>query len=295
VTNAKKLRTILSEGFQVIPGGYDAFSIALVEATGFKAGYLGGYSLAASVTRFPDWGLITQTEMLNTAINSVNAVNIPIVCDIDQGFGALSNFARAIHVFENAGVAGVHFEDQHFPKKCGMMAGRTVIPLEENVKKIKAALEIRNNPDFVLIARTDSQATEGLDGVLRRFSAYLEAGADYCIYFEAQSEEELRIVAREFPGRIIAFIADIPHPAHPLPFGHLPFADYAGMGFAGVINCAAAFGAAHKAVKALYQTMMESGQLSLEYFQEHCCTYMENNEISRIGEWEELRQKYDML
>ncbi|SHI27191.1 isocitrate lyase/PEP mutase family protein [Desulfosporosinus lacus] len=295
MTNAKKLRTILTNGFQVIPGGYDAFSMALVETVGFKAGYLGGYSLAASITRTPDWGFITQTEMINAAINSVNAVNMPIICDIDQGFGALSNFARTIHAYENAGVAGVHFEDQFFPKKCGMMPGRTVIPLEENVRKIKAALEIRNDPDFVLITRTDSQATEGLDGVLRRFDAYLKAGADYGIYFEAQSEEELRIVAKEFPGRIIAFIADIPHPAHPLPFGHLPFAVYEEMGYAGVINCAAAFGAAHKAVKALYQTMMDSGQLTLAYFQEHCCTYFENNEISRINDWEALRQKYDML
>ena len=295
MNNAKKLRKVLSEGFQMIPGTFNAFSMGLVEQTGFKAGYLGGYSLAASSTRTPDWGLITQTEMLDAAVNTVNAVDIPIICDIDQGFGALSNFLRTIWAYENAGVAGVHFEDQYFPKKCGGMTGRPVIPIEDNVKKIKAALEIRNDPDFVIITRTDSGETEGLDGVLRRFDAYFKAGADYGIFFEAPKEEDFVKVGKEFPGKVIVFIGDLLLPDSPPEHHFLPFKAYAEMGYAAAINCVAAFGAAHQAVKKVYKFMMDNGQITREFYKENCGNFVENNKVLKIDYWQNMREKYEML
>ncbi len=291
-TNAKKLRIALEEEkCLVVPGGFDAFTMALAETAGFKAGYLGGYSLAASITRTPDWGLITMTEMINAAINAIHAVNIPLVCDIDQGFGALSNFVRTIHAFEMAGVAAVHFEDQPFPKKCALMQGRTVIPIEDNVKKIKAAIETRQDPDFILIARSDAQQTEGIEGILRRMDAYLKAGVDYCIYTEYENEEDLAAVGREFPKKVIAFAGDAPG----VPAWYLPFNTYGELGYKAIIYCAPAFCAAHKAIRDLFKIMKHEGQLTLQYHLEHCCNVNENNTISRIDKWQALRDKYDML
>ncbi len=292
MTNAKKLRIALEEEkCLVVPGGFDAFTMALAETAGFKAGYLGGYSLSASITRTPDWGLITMTEMLNAAINAINTVNIPLVCDIDQGFGALSNFVRTIHAYEQAGVAAVHFEDQPFPKKCSLMQGRTVIPIEDNVKKIRAAIETREDSDFVLLARTDAQQTEGRDGILRRIDAYLEAGVDYCIYVEYENEEDLTVVGREFPGKVFAFTGDAPE----IPACYFPFKAYGEMGYKAIIYCAPAFCAAHKAIRDLFKTMKEEGQLTLNYHLDHCCNLNENNTVNRIEKWQALRDKYDML
>lgn len=275
----------------MIPGGYDAFTMALAETTGFKIGYLGGYSMAASLTRSPDWGLITMTEMIHQVINAVNAVNIPLITDIDQGFGALTNFVRTIHAYENSGAAAVHFEDQPFPKKCSLMPGRTVIPVDENVKKIKAALETREDPDFVLIARTDAQLSEGLDGVLRRMDAYLNAGADFTIYCEQESEKDVETVGSKFPGRVIIFAGDAPG----VEAFYLPAATYREMGYAAIIYCAAALSAAHKAVKNLLVEMQQQGGLSMEWYQEHCCTVHENNAVSRIKDWQALRDSCNML
>ncbi|NMA69276.1 MAG: isocitrate lyase/PEP mutase family protein [Desulfitobacterium sp.] len=291
ITNAKKLRNAIAENkYLVVPGGYDALSVALAESIGFKAAYVGGYSLAASITRTPDFGMITQTEMLDASINIINSVDIPIVCDIDQGFGALTNLVRTIHAYENAGVAAVHIEDQPFPKKCAMMPNRTIVSIEDNVKRLKAAIEIRNNPDFMIIARTDSQQVEGIDGVLRRLDAYLNAGADYGLYCEFQSEEDLERVAKEFPGKVVLFFAE-----NRAPIAHMPFSYYGEMGYPILINCTGAIGAAHKAIRDLYQTMMDTGQFSVEYHTEHCTTLGENNALSRIEHWNGLRDKYGML
>jgi 2-methylisocitrate lyase-like PEP mutase family enzyme len=292
ISNAKKLRNLLaSERCPMIPGGYDAFTMALAETTGYKAGYLGGYSMAASLTRTPDWGLITMTEMIHQVTNAVNAVNIPLITDIDQGFGALTNFVRTIHAYEHSGAAAVHFEDQPFPKKCSLMPGRTVISVDENVKKIKAAVETREDPDFVLIARTDAQLSEGLDGILRRMDAYLNAGADFTIYCEQESEKDVETVGSKFPGRVIIFAGDAPG----VKAFYLPAAIYREMGYAAIIYCAAAFSAAHKAVKNLFVEMQQQGGLSIECHQEHCCTVHENNAVSQIKDWQALRDKYSMV
>ena len=292
ISNGKKLRNLIaSEKCPMIPGGFDAFTMALAETTGYKAGYLGGYSMAASLTRTPDWGLITMTEMIHQVINAVNAVNIPIITDIDQGFGALSNFVRTIHAYENSGAAAVHFEDQPFPKKCSLMPGRTVISVEENVKKIQAAVETREDPDFVLIARTDAQMPEGLDGILRRMDAYLNAGADFTIYCEHESEKDVETVGTKFPGRVIIFAGDAPGNTA----WYLPAATYREMGYAAIIYCAAAFSAAHKAVKNLFVEMQQQGGLSMECHKKYCYTVNDNNDVSKIKAWQALRDKYNML
>lgn len=292
MSNAKKLREIFEkEKIVVVPGAYDAYSALLAQETGFSAAYLGGFSIAASKIGYPDWGFATMNEMLSVAINTVNVLDIPIICDIDQGFGALTNFVRTIHSYENAGVAGVHFEDQPFPKKCSQQSNREIIPTKEAVSKIKAATEARTDPEFMLIARTDSKEIEGLDGLKRRMEAYLEAGADYCIFCEQTTEEELAEVGKEFPGKVIAFVGDVASN----PACCLPVSTYEEMGYKGLVYCALGLCSAHRQMSKNYEMLYNTGHLSSEYLRENVTSLDEVQRLTKITVWQSLREKHDLL
>lgn len=292
MSNARKLReTFAQERTVVIPGAYDALSAVLVQNAGFSAAYLGGFSISASMAGYPDWGFTTMTEMLSVAVNAVNVLDVPVVCDIDQGFGALTNFARTIHAYENAGIAAVHFEDQPFPKKCSQQANRTVIPLADAVAKIRVAVEVRSNPDFMLIARTDSKSTEGLDGLKRRIGAYLDAGADYCIFCEQQTEEELRDVASAFPGRVIAFVGDVPENAACC----LPVSSYEAMGYKALIYCALGLSAAYRGIQNSFEQLQRQRHISSDYLIKNNAALGEIQSLAKIQQWQELRDRFNML
>lgn len=196
MTKAKMLRDLLDSGNIVMaPGAYDVWSAKLIEAAGFKAVYMTGYGVSASVIGKPDIGLMTFTEVALMAHNMAMALHVPLIADCDTGFGNALNVMRCVEEFEAAGVAAIQLEDQLMPKRCGHMEGKVLIPKEDMVAKIRAAVAARKDPDFVIIARTDARAVLGFDEAVDRARAYVEAGADV-IFFEApQSVDEVKAVA----------------------------------------------------------------------------------------------------
>ncbi|MCP2252994.1 carboxyvinyl-carboxyphosphonate phosphorylmutase [Prauserella aidingensis] len=197
----KRLRDLLSTGGPVVaPGAYDALSARLVEQAGFDIVYMTGFGTTASLIGRPDVGLLSGAEMIDNATRMVSAVDVPVIADADTGYGNALNVVRTVRAHEQAGVAGVHLEDQVMPKKCGHMSGKAVIPVDEMTGKIRAAVEARRDPDFVLIARTDAAAVHGLDDAVARARAYAEAGADVLFVEAPTSEEGIETVARELRG-----------------------------------------------------------------------------------------------
>ena len=196
----------------VAPGAFDALSARLIAQAGFPAVYMTGFGTAASVLGQPDVGLLTMSEMVSRAaaiaavIASVAGDQpLPLIADADTGYGNPINVRRTIREYERAGVAGLHIEDQVWPKKCGHMEGKQVIPMDEMVQKVRAAVDARQDPDFVIIARTDANAVHGLEDAIHRGKAYQEAGADVIFIEAPRSMTELRSIAQAFPGVPLLF------------------------------------------------------------------------------------------
>jgi len=193
VNSLMKLREIiLSDEILIAPGAHDALSAKIVEIMGFKLVYMTGFGVSASMNGMPDVGLISFEEMLWMLRRIVNAVNIPVIADADTGYGNAINVIRTVKEYMRAGAAGLHIEDQVFPKRCGHVEGKEVIPCEEMVGKILAAIDTRNslNRDFLIIARTDALNVEGLEKTLERLDLYAEAGADMLFVDGIKTVEE---------------------------------------------------------------------------------------------------------
>jgi 2-methylisocitrate lyase-like PEP mutase family enzyme len=202
-----RLRKLLAgPDLLVAPGAYDALSARLIAQAGFSSVYMTGFGTAASVLGQPDVGLLTMSEMVSRAA-ALTAVlgNVPLIADADTGYGNPINVRRTVYEYERAGVAGLHIEDQVWPKKCGHMEGKQVIPTEEMVQKIRAAVDARQDPDLVIIARTDSNAVYGLEDALQRGRAYREAGADVLFIEAPRSVTELQRIAQTFPDVPLLF------------------------------------------------------------------------------------------
>lgn len=248
------LRGLLArKSILVVPGAYDALSAKILEAAGFEAIYLTGYGASASLLGQPDVGLLTMTEMLKHAANMVSAVSIPVICDIDNGYGNAMNVIRTVKEFERAGVAAVQLEDQVFPKRCGHMQGKQVISREEMVNRIKAAVDARTNKDLVIIARTDSRAVEGLDKALERAEAYVAAGADVIFVEALCSLAELKKTGETINAPLLANM--IEQGRTPL----LPATELAKMGYKIVLYPLSTLYAAAKAVKKVADYLMQHG------------------------------------
>ncbi|MCS6926096.1 MAG: isocitrate lyase/PEP mutase family protein [Candidatus Binatia bacterium] len=175
---AQRLRQLLDGPDMVVaPFVFDAFQARLAQAAGFQCVYMTGFGTAAA-RGFPDVGLLTMTEMVENVRYIANAVDIPVVCDADTGYGNPLNVYRTVREYEAAGAAALHIEDQVWPKRCGFLAGKQVIPMEEMVQKVRAACDARRDPQFVIIARTDALAVHGWEDVIARAHAYRAAGAD---------------------------------------------------------------------------------------------------------------------
>jgi carboxyvinyl-carboxyphosphonate phosphorylmutase len=196
-----RLRELLAgPGPVVAPGAYDALSARLVEQAGFEVVYMTGFGTTASLIGRPDVGLLTGAEMVDNATRMAAAVDVPVIADADTGYGNAINVVRTVRAYEQAGVAGLHLEDQVMPKKCGHLSGKAVIDAEEMVGKIRAAVEARRDPDLLLIARTDAAAVHGLDDAIDRGRRYAEAGADALFVEAPTSERDLARVAGELAG-----------------------------------------------------------------------------------------------
>lgn len=186
-----KLRALIeSDGMLIAPGAYDCITAKLIENAGFDAVYMTGAGTAASLG-YPDFGLVTMTEMVQNAARIANSIDIPLIADADTGYGNELNVVRTIQEYERNGVAGVHMEDQDFPKKCGHLDDKTIIPLDAYLAKIRAAVHARTDPNFIIIARTDSRAVEGFDVAVNRANAALAAGADVAFVEAPQTMEEI--------------------------------------------------------------------------------------------------------
>ncbi len=188
----------------VLPGAHDALTARVIEKTGFKAVTCGGYSLAASLLGKPDIGLLGMKEMADQYRNMVEAVDIPVFADGDTGYGDVNNVMRTVREYEKAGVAGLFIEDQVFPKRCGHMEGKNVIPAEEMVAKIRAAVYAREDEDLVLMARTDALAVHGIDEAIRRGNLYAEAGADLIFIEAVCTVEDMKRVNAEISKPTLA-------------------------------------------------------------------------------------------
>jgi 2-methylisocitrate lyase-like PEP mutase family enzyme len=202
-----RLRQLIAAGPTLyVPGCYNAMSARVLESAGFGAIYMTGYGTSLSLTGQPDVGLTTMSEMVANARYMASAVKIPLIADADTGFGNAINVIRTIREYIGAGVAGIHMEDQVSPKRCGHVAGRLVIPMEEAVGKIRAAVDTRDglDPDFVIIARTDARGASGgsMDEAIRRANAFLAAGADLAFVEGPTSKEEVERVCREVKGPV---------------------------------------------------------------------------------------------
>ena len=196
-----RLRELLARPEPLVaPGAYDALSARLVEQAGFDVVYMTGFGTTASLAGRPDVGLLTGTEMVDNARRIAAAVDVPVIADADTGYGNAINVVRTVQAYEQAGVAGIHLEDQVMPKKCGHMSGKAVIPADEMAGKIRAAVAARRDPDFLLIARTDAAAVEGLSAAIDRARAYADAGADVLFVEAPTSADDIARVAGELRG-----------------------------------------------------------------------------------------------
>jgi len=196
-----RLRQLLARPRLLLaPGAWDPLSARIVEAAGFEAVYLSGAAVAVGHLGVPDLGLATLTEVVEQLRRVAAAVELPVIADADTGYGSALNVRRTVREFEAAGAAGLHLEDQEFPKRCGHLAGTRVVPTETMVARLRAALDARRDPDFVLIARTDARAVLGLEEALRRAEAYRAAGADVLFVEAPVGEAEVEAVARALAG-----------------------------------------------------------------------------------------------
>jgi methylisocitrate lyase len=277
----------LIEADDILPvmGAYDALSASLVEQAGGDSVYMSGSSVATSVHGYPDVGLTTMTEMAERARQMATAVDIPVFCDADTGYGNPLNVRRTVEEYETAGVAGLHIEDQTFPKKCGHFEDKDVIPTEEMVQKLRAATDAREDDDFTIIARTDARAVHGFDDAVARSRAYVDAGADV-LFFEAPTdEEELRKVGDAFD--------DVPLLANMTEGGKTPLysaAEFADFGFDVVIYPATAFKAAAKAMQDVYAEIAETGTQA--GVMDKLVTWQGRNDITGLEDMIELEQQY---
>lgn len=196
----RKLRELLAlDGMLVAPGAYDCITARAIAQAGYSAVYMTGAGTAASLG-YPDYGLITMTEMVENAGRMAGAVEVPLIADADTGYGNELNAIRTVHEYEKRGVAGIHIEDQVFPKKCGHLDNKQVIGREEYIAKIRAAAGERTNPDFVIIARTDARAVIGFEEAIERANLAIEAGADVAFVEAPQTIEEVREIPRQVQG-----------------------------------------------------------------------------------------------
>lgn len=208
MSRGARLRALIERpGLLLMPGAYDALSARIIEQAGFEALVAGGFAASGALLGEPDIGQMTMQDYADHYGRIAQAVEIPVFADADTGFGGVNNVRRTIRAFERQGVAGLFIEDQTFPKRCGYLPGKTIVPVEEMLAKIYAAVDARNDASFLFVARTDALGIEGIDAAVERAQRYIAAGADMVFVQGADSIEDLARVARDVPGPRFANIS----------------------------------------------------------------------------------------
>jgi 2-methylisocitrate lyase-like PEP mutase family enzyme len=269
----------------VAPGVADALAARLVAREGFEVVYMTGFGTSLTRLGAPDVGLLTATEMIDNAARIADAVDIPVVADADTGYGNPINVRRTIRDYERAGVAGIHLEDQVWPKRCGHLAGKRVIPTAEMVAKIRSACDARTDSDFVIIARCDAIAPEGFESALERGERYREAGADMLFIEAPVGREAVENVAKHFQGVPLLYNMAASGKTPDLP------ADVLGdLGFRLAIYPNWVILAAIPAMQAMLRHLKKGGGVG--DMREHAATFKEFTEIAGLPEIQALEERY---
>jgi 2-methylisocitrate lyase-like PEP mutase family enzyme len=280
----KQLRALLAkQAYTIVPGAYDVLTARLVELAGFEAVYLtgGGYSRANG---YPDIGLLTMTEVTQWLSRVAEAVQVPVIGDMDAGYGNALNVMRAVREYEKTGIGGFHLEDQVSPKKCGHYEGKLIVSKAEMVGKIKAAVDARRDADMVIIARSDARASEGLQASIDRVNAYLEAGADVGFVEAPQSAEELAAIPRQL---VKPALANIFEGGKTPP---LPKKDLEEMGFRIGIYPSQTHRAAIAAAKKVLAVLKRDGDTAA--IEGELATFKDREEAVDSRRWQALEAKY---
>lgn len=286
MNQANRLRALLSQRELVVaPGVYSALTAKLVEAAGFRCIYMSGYCTAAATVGLPDLGLLTMTEMLNNVRALADAVTIPLIADGDTGYGNPLNVSRTIKEYEKAGAAAIHIEDQVWPKRCGHMKNKHVIPKEEMVNKVRAAVDSRTSADFVIIARTDAIAVEGLPAAVERLAAYAEAGADVVFADGQQTMEHIREVPKQFPR--VPSLINLGPLTPPLSVSELQ-----ALGYAIAIYPSLCMGPAVLAIQDALARFKETGTPKFAEPEQLARLWTFFNEFLHVPQYDALEQKY---
>ncbi|KAA8546498.1 hypothetical protein F0562_002763 [Nyssa sinensis] len=284
-------RLIEDQGIVLVPGCYDALSAAIVQQTGFSAGFISGYALSASLLGKPDFGLLTSPEMAETARSVCAAAPlIPIIADADTGGGNALNVQRTIKDLIAAGAAGCFLEDQAWPKKCGHMRGKQVIPVEDHAAKIASARDAIGDSDFFLVARTDARATSakyGLSDAISRANIYMEAGADACFVEAPRDDDELREIGHQTNGyRVCNMLEGGVTPLHTPD-------ELKAMGFHLVVHPLTSLYASARAMLDVLKTLKENGTTKDHLHK--MATFEEFNQLVNLASWFELEARYSNL
>lgn len=279
-----RLRAAWQAGPIMIPGAFNALTARLAERLGFAAVYLSGGALSAGWAGLPDIGLLTQTEFAQQAAVLARSTSLPVLCDADTGFGEAVHVERTVRLYEEAGVAGLHLEDQVLPKRCGHLTGKGLVDPASMAAKVRAAVAARRDPDFVIVARTDARSVEGFDAAVRRAHAYLAAGADMIFPEAMESADEFARFARAVPAPLLANMTEFGR--SPL----IPFDELAGMGYRAALYPLTAFRAAMRAAEETLKALLVQGtQRSLV---DRMQTRAELYDLLGYSDWEARDRSY---
>jgi len=285
-TKTSRLRKLINgKEFLLLPGCFNALSARLVEQAGFPAAYITGAGVASNLLGYPDIGLASYAEVLQTARNITQVTDIPIICDTDTGFGNAVNVIRTVREFEAAGIAGIQLEDQFMPKKCGHTEGKLLVSKQEMVQKVKAAADTRKDDDFMLVIRTDAIAVNGIEDALDRAAAYAEAGADI-IFVEAPNNiEEMKRITSTIKAPLLANMVE---GGGKTPI--LPASELQALGYTLAIYPTALWMSSIKAMQEVLQVLKTTGT-SLSYA-EHMVSFQEMFEIVGRSSYAKLEKEY---
>jgi 2-methylisocitrate lyase-like PEP mutase family enzyme len=274
----RRLRELLAGETILVPGAYNALVARVLEDAGFPAVYAGGYAAAAASYALPDIGIVTGAEMAEHVSRIARSVSVPVIADADTGYGELVNVARTVRELERAGAAAVQLEDQVFPKRCGHMEGKRVIPRDEMVRKLRVALEARSDPETVIVARTDAIAVTGLDDAVDRLRAYAEAGADVLFPDAPRSVDELRAIAAALEAPLVANMSE--HGKTPL----LSAAEIAELGYAIALYPSSTLFAAAQSARQLAEILKRDGTTRDEL--DRLMPFGELNDLVGLAAWQ---------
>jgi methylisocitrate lyase len=282
-----KLRELIErDEILLCPGTYDPLMAKLIKRLGFEALYMTGAGISHSTLAMPDLGLTTMTEMVQRATLLADASELPLICDADTGYGNALNVMRTVREYERAGVAGIHIEDQEMPKRCGHFFGKSLIGKEEMTGKLKAALDARQDEDFVIIARTDARTALGFEEALDRAHAYAEAGADVIFFESPRSVEELSEVPKSINKPVLANMVET---------GLTPLIsaqELEDLGYKLVIFAGGLARFLTRQAEGFLQNLKETG--TTEAYMDRMNSFQEQNELLELSRFEEMAKKYGL-